>query len=203
MSCFLFDTFLFSLYITVLDRHQNNVASIFLTLLMFDRRCFWNSMSLQMCVWQISHASLLYSSGGINIHFWRTLAIWPTPFRPSYLVSSCFKCCSYEICRHWWVTWASANPTRVPNWSLLSLPRITKWGTSYRFCVAHVLSDMCCPDFFGDWSCPEFWLTFCYFYRSWKLIGLKSHMVTCTGCISWVPTPSVNRGISHTVHQNK
>ena len=36
MSCFLFDTFLFSVYIAVLDRHPDNaVTSIFLTLLMF------------------------------------------------------------------------------------------------------------------------------------------------------------------------
>ena len=172
--------------------------------LCFFRRCCSNSMPLHMCIWQISHASLLYSSGGINIHFWRTLVIWPASFRPSYLVSSCFKCCSYEICWHWWVTRASTNPTRVSNWSFLSVPRITKWGTSYLFCVAHILGAMCCPAFFGeDWSRPEFWYNFWYFYRSWKLIGLKSHMITYTGCISWVPTPSVNHGISHAVHQDK
>lgn len=110
--------------------------------LTFCRRCCWNSMSIQMRVWQISHASLLYSSGGVNIYFWGTLAIWSFSFRPPYLVSSCFKCCSYEICWHWWVTWASTNSARVPNWSFLSLPRITKWGTSYLFCISHILNAM-------------------------------------------------------------
>jgi len=125
--------------------------------LCFFRRCCSNSLSLHMCIWQISHASLLYSSGGINIHFWRTLVIWPASFRPSYLVSSCFKCCSYEICRHWWVTWASANPSTVPNWSFLSLPRINKWVTSYLSYVAqaHILGASAVLIFFWGWLEPS------------------------------------------------
>lgn len=82
--------------------------SIFMLVLIFahslNRRCCWNSVSLQMHIGQILYATLLHSSWRVDIHFWWAMDIWSASLGSSCTISFSAKCCTHEVHLYGWLT---------------------------------------------------------------------------------------------------
>ena len=121
----------------------------------FTRWYCWNSMSLQMCFREISHATLLYSPWRVDLHVWWAMVVLSSSFGGPHPLSAGAQRCSDEICWGGWITWSSSHSTWLSDRSFLSLPRVIKWGFSMSQHVDFCLFKSCIqnPDKALDISC--------------------------------------------------
>lgn len=102
-----------------------------LIIILHYRWCHRSTMSIQVSIWEIPYASLLYRPWGTYIHFWRAMVVWFNTIVSSHPLSACPKCCKDEICWWRWIARSSVKPPWLSKWSFLSFFRVTKWGSPF------------------------------------------------------------------------